>query len=46
MTRGVKLIGKKEFTIAAFDPKYEAFLVHIAVLSVNLGDKVYLSQKA
>ncbi len=36
-TRQVELIGKKEFVIAAFDPEHEAFVVHVAALSVDSG---------
>ncbi len=45
-TRRVKLNEKKEFTTAALDLKYEAFVVYIAFLSVDSGDKVYPSKKA
>ncbi len=42
-TRQVVLIGKKEFVAAALNPEHEAFVVHIAALSVNLGDELYPS---
>ncbi len=45
-TRQVELIGKTEFTAVALNPEYEAFIVHIAALSINSGDEVYLSKKA
>ncbi len=45
-TRRVELIGKKEFTAAALDPEHEAFVVHIAALSVDSGDEVHLSRRA
>ncbi len=45
-TRQVKLIGKKEFAAAALEPEYKVFVVHIAVLSINLGDEVHPSKKA
>ncbi len=45
-TRRVELIRKKEFAVAACDPKHEAFVVHIAALSVDLGDEVHLSRSA
>ena len=45
-TKCVKLIEKKEFTAATLDLKYEAFLVYIAALNINLNDKVYPSKKA
>ena len=44
--RQVKLIGRKEFVVAALDLKYKVFVVHVAVLSVDSGDKVHLSRKA
>ena len=40
-TRRVKLIGKKEFTTATLNPKYEAFIVHTAALNIYSGNKVY-----
>ncbi len=46
ITRQVKLIGEKEFAIVVLDLDHEAFVVHIAALSVNLGDKVHPSRKA
>ena len=45
-TRRVELIQKKEFALAALDPKHEAFIVHIAALSVNSFDDVHPSRKA
>ncbi len=45
-TRWVEVIGKKEFTVVALDPKYETFVVHVAALSVNSGDEVYPSKRA
>ena len=30
-TRRVKLVGKKEFAAAAFDPKYETYVVHVGL---------------
>ncbi len=44
-TRRVKLIGKKEFTTVALDPEHQAFVVHIAALSVNSGDEVHPSRR-
>ena len=35
-TRRVKLVGKKEFAVAALDPEYETFIVHVASLSSTL----------
>ncbi len=45
-TRQVELIGKKEFAVTALNPKYEAFVVHVATLSVNSGDEVHPSRRA
>ncbi len=45
-TRQVELIWKKEFAAATLDTNYEAFVVHIAALSVDSGDKMYLSRRA
>ncbi len=45
-TKRVELIGKKEFAAAALDPEYEAFVVHVAALSVNSGDEVHPSRRA
>ena len=32
-TRRVKLVGRKEFAAAAFDPEHETFVVHVASLT-------------
>ncbi len=45
-TRRVELIGKKEFAAAALDPEHEAFVVHVAALSVDSGDEVHPSRRA
>ncbi len=45
-TRRVELIGKKEFAVAALDPKHETFVVHVAALSVDLGDEMHPSRRA
>ncbi len=45
-TRQVELIKKKEFVVAALDPKHEAVMIHVATLSKDLGDDMYLSRKA
>ncbi len=44
----VKLIGKKEFAIAIFDPNHKTFIIHIFALNISydIGDKVHLSWKA
>lgn len=42
----VKLIGKKEFTVAALDLEHKAFIIHVAAFSINLSNKVHLSKKA
>ena len=36
----------KEFTVAALDPEYETFVIHIAALSLDPGDEVHPSRKA
>ena len=41
-TRRVELIEKKKFAAATLDLEYEAFIVYIAVFSIDLGDKVHL----
>lgn len=41
----IKLIRKKEFAATALDLEYEVFVVHVATLSVDLGNKVYPSRK-
>ncbi len=45
-TRQVELIGEKEFAAAALDPEPEAFVVHVAALSIDLGDEVHPSRRA
>ena len=45
ITRQVELIGKKEFTAAAFDPEHEAFVIYVVAFSVNLGDEVHPLRK-
>ncbi len=45
-TRQVELIRKKEFAAAALDLEHEAFVVHVAALSVDSGDEVHLSKRA
>ncbi len=45
-TKRVELIRKKEFAAAALYPKHEAFVVHVAALSVDLGDEVHPSRRA
>ncbi len=44
-TRRVELIGKKEFVAVALDLEHEAFVVHVAALSVDLGDEVHPSRR-
>ncbi len=39
-------MGKKKFATAAFDSEYETFVVHVAALSVDLGDEKHPSRKA
>ncbi len=45
-TRRVELIEKKEFAAAALDLEYEAFVVHVAAFSINIGDEMHLLKKA
>ncbi len=45
-TRRVELIKKKKFAIVALDLEHEAFIVHVAALSVDSGDKMHPSRKA
>ncbi len=45
-TRQVELIGEKEFAIAILDPEYKIFIVYIATLSVDSGDKIHPSKTA
>ena len=45
-TRQVELIGKKEFAIATLDPEHKAFVVHVAALNVDSGDKVHSLRRA
>ena len=40
------MIGKKKFAAAALDPEHKAFIVHIAALSVDSGDKMHPSRRA
>ncbi len=44
-TRQVEPFEKKEFTTAALDSEHEAFVVHVATLSVNSGDEVHPSKR-
>ncbi len=45
-TKRVELIGKKEFTAAALDSEYKVFIVYVAALNVDSGDKVHPSRRA
>ena len=36
---------EKKFAVAIFDPEYKAFVIHIAIFSINLGNRVHLSRK-
>ena len=45
-TRQVELIGKKEFSATALDLEHGAFVVHVAALSVDLGDEIYPLRRA
>ena len=42
----VELIVKKEFLAATLDLEHEDFVVHIAALSIDLGDEVHPSKRA
>ena len=44
--RQVELIRKKEFALAALDPEHKVFVVHVAALSIDLGNKMHLSKRA
>ncbi len=44
--RRVELIWKKKFAIVVLDLKHEAFVIHVAVLSIDLGDEVHPSKRA
>ena len=35
------MIKKEEFTAAVLDPEYKAFILYVAALNVNSGDKRY-----
>ena len=37
-TRRVKLVGKKEFAVAALNPKHETFVVHVSSFNSTLLD--------
>ena len=39
-------MGKNKFAAVDLDLKYEVFVIHIAILSVNSNDKVYSSKNA
>ena len=45
-TRWVELIGKKAFATVALNSKHKAFVIHIAALSVDLGDEMHPSRRA
>ncbi len=44
--RRVELIKKKEFAVAALGQEHEAFVVHVAALSIDLGDEVHPLRRA
>ena len=46
MSKWVKLIEKKDFATIAFDLEYKALVMHIAALSIDPNDEVYLLKKA
>ena len=45
-TRQIKLIEKKEFAAVTLDPEHEAFIIHIAAFSIDLGDEVHSLRRA
>ena len=45
-TKRVKLIGKKEFTVATLDLEYKTFVVYIIALSIDSDNKVHPLKKA
>ena len=45
-TKRVEQIGKKEFIVTIVDLEYEIFVVYIAALNVDLGDKMHPLKKA
>ena len=45
-TKQVKLIEKKKFATAVLDPEHEAFVVHVASLSIDLSDEVHPLKRA
>ncbi len=45
-TRQVELIKKKEIVLVTPDPKYKVFIVYVAVLNIDLGDKVHPTRQA
>ena len=44
--RQVELIRKKKFATTAFDPEHEAFVVHVAALSIDSGDEMHPLRRA
>ncbi len=46
ITRQVERIRKKEFAATGLDLEHKAFIVHVAALSVDLGDEVHPSRTA
>ena len=40
------LIGRKKFTIIALDLEYKAFIIHIAILNIDLSDEMDPLEKA
>ena len=43
ITKQIELIGIKEFTAIAFDPKNEVFIIYVTFISRN--SDIYLSHK-
>ncbi len=42
----IELIRKKKFAVAILDPNYEAFVVYILALNINLDSEVHLLKRA
>lgn len=46
ITRRVKLMVKKKFTVIALEPEHKAFVKHIATFSIDSSDKAHLLRTA
>ncbi len=45
-TKQIELIEKKEFAVVVLDSEHKAFIIHMAGLSIDSDNEVYLSKKA